>query len=193
MLLTVWLHPKKGGELDVDALKTLGAISPLERAYADRKLLWEQTDADPADVQRLREYCASRKIDIVESHWRSLTDTRSARSSDRGFRRDGRHVSRRQRGADFVIVPQHFACRRDRFGRTCRLRLTSVASFEQAGSPAASLEAAPLRAPSRSVTHFPMLMVPAKRSASCNSAGSSNSTISIDACGRRVRSPRARS
>lgn len=73
VLLTVWLHQKKGGELDVARARGLGATPPLERTYADRKTLREQTDADPADVERLRTYLDGLGVEIVESHWRSLT------------------------------------------------------------------------------------------------------------------------
>lgn len=59
--------------MDVALARKLGATPPLDRAYADRKTLREQTDADQADVERLRTHLAGLGIEIVESHWRSLT------------------------------------------------------------------------------------------------------------------------
>jgi len=72
VLLTVWLRPKKGGDLDIARARSLGATPPLERQYAERKALSEQTDADPADIERFRTYCQGFGISIVESHWRSV-------------------------------------------------------------------------------------------------------------------------
>jgi kumamolisin len=72
VLLTLWIRPKKGGELDVARAQKLGATPPLKREYAERKALRAQTDADPADVARLCAYCEGLGIRIVESQWRSL-------------------------------------------------------------------------------------------------------------------------
>jgi len=70
--LTAWLRPKKGGELDVARARTLGATPPFEREYVDRQTLKLQTNADPADVERLRAYCQNHGVSLVESHWRSV-------------------------------------------------------------------------------------------------------------------------
>jgi kumamolisin len=71
-MLTAWLRPKKGGELDVARAQKLGATPPLQRHYAERETLSEQTGADPADVEHLRTYCEGLGIRFVESHWRSV-------------------------------------------------------------------------------------------------------------------------
>jgi kumamolisin len=73
--LTVWLRPKKAADLDDARARKLGATPPLARQYADRKTLRDQTDADPADVARLRAYCEGLGIKVVESHWRSVVVT----------------------------------------------------------------------------------------------------------------------
>ena len=75
VLLTIWLRPKKDSALDVARARKLGATPPLARDYAERKALRAQTDADPADLQRLGAYCERLGIRVVESHWRSLTVT----------------------------------------------------------------------------------------------------------------------
>jgi len=72
ILLTVWLRPKKGGELDIARAQQLGATPPLARSYAERKALEEETDADPDDVARLRAYCEELGLRVVTVHWRSL-------------------------------------------------------------------------------------------------------------------------
>ena len=72
VLLTVWLRPKEGGELDLERARTLGATPPHQRTYAHRKALAQQTGADDADVARFTAYCKDLGITIVESHWRSL-------------------------------------------------------------------------------------------------------------------------
>ncbi len=69
--LTAWLRPKRGGDLDADRARVLGATPPARRTYASRADLARQTDADPADVERLRRYCTTYGIDIVATHWRS--------------------------------------------------------------------------------------------------------------------------
>ena len=70
--LTVWLRPKKSGALDIAQARKLGATPPNERKYAERETLRRQTDADEADLTRLRTYCDGLGIKIVESYWRSL-------------------------------------------------------------------------------------------------------------------------
>jgi kumamolisin len=71
--LTAWLRPRRGGDLDRAKAAALGAIAPGARTYVDRKALERQTDADPADVERLRAYCDGLGIRVEESHWRSVT------------------------------------------------------------------------------------------------------------------------
>lgn len=73
LLLTAWLRPRRGGDLDRDSARTLGATPPLQRTYADRKTLARQTGADPADVELLRRYCEGFGLTVVDSHWRSVT------------------------------------------------------------------------------------------------------------------------
>lgn len=73
VLLTAWLRPKRGGDLDRERALSLGATSPLKRSCADRKTLAQQTSADPADVDALRRYCQGFGIEIVKTHWRSAT------------------------------------------------------------------------------------------------------------------------
>lgn len=51
----------------------LGSTPPLQRTYADRKTLAQETGADPADVELLRRYCDGFGVRIVGSHWRSVT------------------------------------------------------------------------------------------------------------------------
>jgi kumamolisin len=73
VLLTAWLRPKKGGDLDRDRARALGATPPLQRTYIERKGLATQTDAAPADVELFRRYCERFGLTIVHSHWRSVT------------------------------------------------------------------------------------------------------------------------
>jgi len=70
--LTAWLRPRQNGELDVAKAQALGAAPPAKRTYVDRATLTAQTDADPADVDVLRRYCAAHGIEIVAQHWRSV-------------------------------------------------------------------------------------------------------------------------
>jgi len=70
--LTAWLHPKRGGDLAIDRASALGATPPLQRSYERRSSLLAQTDADPADRELFRAYCAGFDIHVVESHWRSM-------------------------------------------------------------------------------------------------------------------------
>lgn len=72
ILLTAWLRPKRGGELDANAARTLGATPPSKRAYVDRAKLARETDVDPGDVALFRSFCAQHKISVEEAHWRSL-------------------------------------------------------------------------------------------------------------------------
>ncbi len=73
VLLTAWLRPRRGGDLDEDAARTLGSVAPLRRTYATRSTLKGQTDADPADVAVLQRYCEGLGITVGNSHWRSVT------------------------------------------------------------------------------------------------------------------------
>ncbi|MFY9718557.1 MAG: S53 family peptidase [Candidatus Cybelea sp.] len=73
--LTAWLHPRHGGQLDVERARALGATSPLKRTYSDRAAFAKATDADPADLDVLRGYCKKHGIDVVATHWRSATLT----------------------------------------------------------------------------------------------------------------------
>ena len=57
--LTAWLRPRQEGALDVARAQALGATPPAKRTYVDRATLIAQTDADPADVDVLRWYCAA--------------------------------------------------------------------------------------------------------------------------------------
>lgn len=73
VLLTAWLRPNKGADIDRDRARALGATPPLERTYIDRKALALQTGADPADVELFRRYCERFGLSIILSHWRSVT------------------------------------------------------------------------------------------------------------------------
>lgn len=72
VLLTAWLRPRRGGELDADRARTLGATLPAKRSYADREQLAAETTSDPGDVELLQRYCAKAGIDVVATHWRSV-------------------------------------------------------------------------------------------------------------------------
>jgi kumamolisin len=72
VLLTAWLRPQPSGTLDVDRARALAATPPLRRTYAQRRTLRAQTDADAADLERLRTYCTAHGINVMESHWRSV-------------------------------------------------------------------------------------------------------------------------
>jgi kumamolisin len=85
VLLTAWLRPRRGGELDVERARTLGATTPAQRAYADRAALERETTADPQDVELLRRYCEKFGIDVVETHWRSVVMSGPIRKSIRAF------------------------------------------------------------------------------------------------------------
>ncbi len=85
VLLTAWLRPIGGGELDAAAAHALGATPPLHRTYANRKTLARQTGADPRDLDRLRDYCKPFGITIEDSQWRSATIRGSIDSLVRAF------------------------------------------------------------------------------------------------------------
>jgi kumamolisin len=72
VLLTAWLRPQPGGEIDVDRARSLATAPIAQRAYADRAVLKQQTAADPKDVEAFQRYCAVHHIDVVETHWRSV-------------------------------------------------------------------------------------------------------------------------
>jgi kumamolisin len=73
VLVTAWLGARRGGELDRERAQALGSTPPLQRTYADRKTLAQQTGADPADVEVLRRYCDGYGVRIAGQHWRSVT------------------------------------------------------------------------------------------------------------------------
>ncbi|MGA8532965.1 MAG: S53 family peptidase [Candidatus Tumulicola sp.] len=72
VLLTAWLRPQRGGELDVTRARALGATPPAQRTYANRAELARTTTADPRDLELLRAYCEKFGIEIVSTHWRSV-------------------------------------------------------------------------------------------------------------------------
>jgi len=85
VFLTAWLRPQRGGQLDVQRAIDLGSAHPANRAYADRAELVAQTAADPADVELLRRYCARFSIEIVATHWRTVTLTGSIHQLVKAF------------------------------------------------------------------------------------------------------------
>jgi len=72
VLLTAWLRPRRGGELDANAARALGATPVSKRAYVDRAELARATDAHPDDIAVFRTFCARHRIEIADVHWRSL-------------------------------------------------------------------------------------------------------------------------
>ncbi|MBV9233099.1 MAG: hypothetical protein JO030_03570 [Candidatus Eremiobacteraeota bacterium] len=72
MLLTAWLRPKAGGELDAARAAALGATVPSKRAYADRAKLRDATTFDAGDVAQVEAYCKKFGLEIVDTHWRSV-------------------------------------------------------------------------------------------------------------------------
>jgi len=72
VLLTAWLRPRPGGELDTAAARALGAAPPALRTYADRATIARETGADPADVASLTAYCTERGLQVHGTHWRSV-------------------------------------------------------------------------------------------------------------------------
>ncbi len=85
VLLTAWLRPQRGGELDLERARTLGATLPARRTYADRAALASQTGADSKDVELLQRYCSQFGIEIVATHWRSVVLRGSVRDAIRAF------------------------------------------------------------------------------------------------------------
>ncbi|MBV8170844.1 MAG: hypothetical protein JO219_02820 [Candidatus Eremiobacteraeota bacterium] len=83
--LTAWLRPKRGGELDVERARTLGAMPPAQRRYLDRAQLSDMTTADPADIQTLQRYCAQFGIEMVATHWRSVVLSGSLKELIKAF------------------------------------------------------------------------------------------------------------
>ncbi len=77
VLLTAWLRPRRGGNLDVQRAIDLGSMLPAKRAYLERAELAEQTGADPDDVEMLRKYCGRFGVDVVATHWRAVSLTGS--------------------------------------------------------------------------------------------------------------------
>lgn len=75
VLVTAWLRSRHGGELDVQRATSLGVTLPAQRTYVERAELHAQTGADANDVEELRRYCGRFGIEIVETHWRSVTLT----------------------------------------------------------------------------------------------------------------------
>jgi kumamolisin len=73
VLLTAWLRPRSGSGVDSERARTLASLPPLQRTYAERKALEQQTGADPADLEALRSYCESVGLTVGDSHWRSVT------------------------------------------------------------------------------------------------------------------------
>jgi kumamolisin len=71
-LLTAWLRPRRGGELDVARALQLGATPPSKRVYADRAALARDTTADQSDVDLLRRYCESCGVKVISTAWRSV-------------------------------------------------------------------------------------------------------------------------
>ena len=84
-LLTAWLRPKRGGDLDVDRARAIGSTIPRARTYAERGDLARATSADPADVDRLKTYCADFGIEVVGTHWRCVTLSGPLRQLIRAF------------------------------------------------------------------------------------------------------------
>ncbi len=72
VVLTAWLRPKSGGDLDEKRAQTLATTPLAHRNYRDRKTLAAQTGADPAEIEVLRRYCEAFDLRIVDSHWRSV-------------------------------------------------------------------------------------------------------------------------
>lgn len=73
VLLTAWLRPRRGGELNREGARALGLTPPLQRTYAERKTLERETGADPGDLNVLQRYCEALGLHVVDSHWRSAT------------------------------------------------------------------------------------------------------------------------
>jgi kumamolisin len=85
ILLTAWLRPCRGGELDRARAAALGATLPAQRTYMDRAAIHQQTTADPQDIELLRRYCGKFGVEIVETHWRSAVLSGSLGSLVKAF------------------------------------------------------------------------------------------------------------
>jgi kumamolisin len=72
ILLTAWLRPRRGGELDIERARELGATLSAMRTYVDREQLASETTCDPKDVELLGTYCEGFGIKILSTHWRSV-------------------------------------------------------------------------------------------------------------------------
>ncbi len=84
-LLTAWLRPRRGGALDIERARTLGATPPGKRTYVDRHELADETAADAKDVELLRRYCARFGIEVTAQHWRSVVVNGSIRQLIKAF------------------------------------------------------------------------------------------------------------
>lgn len=85
ILLTAWLKPRRGGDLDVERARTLGATPPGQRVYARREALVRDTGSDPGDVDLVRRYCAGFGIETVATPWRSIVLSGSVDAIVRAF------------------------------------------------------------------------------------------------------------
>ncbi len=70
--VSVWLRPRRGGELDRERAAQLGATLPAQRRYETRAALAATSGADPAAVAAVRAYLHEYGIEVVETRWRSL-------------------------------------------------------------------------------------------------------------------------
>ncbi len=73
VLLTAWLRPQRGGELDVGAAAALGETIPAKRTYSSRADLRRATACDSDDIARVQKYCKNFGLEVVRAHWRSVT------------------------------------------------------------------------------------------------------------------------
>jgi kumamolisin len=73
VLMSAWLKPAKGCELDRAAAAQLGATPVPKRIYRERGEFERATTFDPGDLETLRSYCAGFGIEVVATHWRSAT------------------------------------------------------------------------------------------------------------------------
>ncbi len=70
---TIWLRPRRSGNVDRDAATRLAMLPPRSRIYADRRELARTTDAAPADVAAVRSYLEAHGIRVDATRWRALT------------------------------------------------------------------------------------------------------------------------
>jgi kumamolisin len=70
--VSLWLRPRRGGELDRERALELGATLPARRRYETRAALASGSGADPADAETLRAYLREHRIEAVETSWRSV-------------------------------------------------------------------------------------------------------------------------